>query len=323
MPKILTLTMNPAVDLSASADRVEAGPKLRCRMGRRDAGGGGLNVARVARRLGADVTAVYPVGGVMGRLLTELVDEEGIESVAIPIQGQTREDIAVTDESTREQYRFVMPGPHLHGAEWMQCLKVFARTDGKPDVVCASGSLPPGAPMDFFARVATIVAGWGVPFVLDSSGLPLKRAIEEPVFLAKPNLGELKELTGAALASESEMIAACRRVIAHSGVRNIALTLGEGGAILVSSDRALRAKALPIEPLSTVGAGDSFLGAMTWAIAAGKPIEDAFRYGVAAGSAALLVHGTELCHAGDILRLLDKVAVEEVAAPASEELSAV
>jgi 6-phosphofructokinase 2 len=322
MPKVLTLTMNPAVDVSTSAERVEAGPKLRCRMGRRDAGGGGLNVARVAHRLGADVTAVYPVGGIVGQLLRELVDQEGVASVAVPVQGQTREDVAVVDEATRQQYRFVMPGPYLRGPEWMRCLEAFAQVDGRPDIVCASGSLPPGAPVDFYARVASIVAGWGVRFVLDSSGAPLKRAIEEPLFLIKPNLGELRELTGAPLDTTSAMVAACREVVGRSHVQTIALTLGEDGAVLVDRRRALMARPLAIEPESTVGAGDSFLGAMVWALASDKPIEEAFRFGVAGGSAALLAHGTELCRTADVWRLLEQVVVQDITEQAAEPVRA-
>lgn len=322
MSKIVTLTMNPAVDVSTSADRVEPLRKLRCRMGRRDAGGGGLNVARVARRLGADVTAVYPVGGIVGQMLMELVDAEGIESVIVPVRGQTREDVTVMDETTREQYRFVMPGPLLKGPEWMACLQQLAEIDGQPDLVCASGSLPPGVPTDFYARVGEIVSSWGVRFALDSSGLALKRAIEQPVHLLKPNLGELRELTGAAVQSEAERIAACRDVIARTRVRNIALTLGAEGALLVTPEKALRAGPIRVEPLSTVGAGDSFLGAMVWALACGKPLEEAFRYGVAGGSAALLVHGTELCHATDARRLLAQVVVEEVEFRKAEAIGA-
>jgi 6-phosphofructokinase 2 len=322
MPNVLTLTMNPAVDVSTSAERVEAGPKLRCRMGRRDAGGGGLNVARVAHRLGADVTAVYPVGGIVGRLLEELVDQERVVSVTVPVAGQTRENVAVVDEATRQQYRFVMPGPYLRGPEWMACLETFARVECKPDIVCASGSLPPGAPIDFYARVAAIVSGWGLRLVLDSSGAPLKRAVEEPLFMIKPNLGELRELTGAPLGDASEMVAACQQLIGRGRVQCVALTLGEGGAILVSRRKVLLAKPLPIEPQSTVGAGDSFLGAMVWALASDKPIEEAFRFGVAGGSAALLAHGTELCRTSDVWRLLEQVEVQDITEQAGEPVRA-
>jgi 6-phosphofructokinase 2 len=312
MPRIITLTMNPAVDVSVSADRVEPIRKIRCRMGRRDAGGGGLNVGRVAHRLGADVTAVYPTGGIVGHLLKTLVDEEGLESVTIPVLGQTREDFNVMDESAREQYRFVMPGPHLRGAEWMQCLKVLAELSVEPDYVCASGSLPPGAPVDFYARVAEIVASWGVRFALDSSGAALKSATDQPIQLLKPNLGELRELTQSPLDSREAMIVACRNLVRQGRVELVALTLGADGALLVSRDRVLRADALPIQPQSTVGAGDSFLGAMVWALASDKSLEEAFRYGVAGGSAALLAHGTELCRAADTRRLLHQVSIEDI-----------
>jgi len=322
MPRIVSLTMNPAVDVSTSADRVEPGRKLRCRMGRRDAGGGGLNVGRVAHRLGADVTAVYPVGGIVGQLLQVLVDQEGLESITIPVLGQTREDFAVVDETSREQYRFVMPGPHLHGAEWMQCLKVFAELDAKPDFVCASGSLPPGVPADFYARIAEIVDSWGVRLALDSSGQALRQAVDRPVWLLKPNLGELRELTGAPVDTEEAMIIACRGLVARGRVGHVALTLGAEGALLVSSTRVLRAKALPIQPQSTIGAGDSFLGAMVWALASGKPLDEAFRYGVAGGSAALLAHGTELCAAADTHRLVGEVVIEEIVGRAVQPLSA-
>ncbi len=319
MPRIVTLTMNPAIDVSTSAECVEPTRKLRCRMGRRDAGGGGLNVARVARRLGADVTAIYPVGGLVGQMLRQLVDEEGIDSVTVPILGQTREDVSVVDESTREQYRFVLPGPHLHGAEWMQCLKTFARLDGQPDFVCASGSLPPGVPSDFYARIAEIVDSWGARLALDCSGLALKAALDRPVQLIKPNLGELRELTGEALPDEPSMVRACRELVQQRRVGAVALTLGADGALLVTADRAIRAQALPITAASTIGAGDSFLGAMVWALASGKDLEEAFRYGVAGGSAALLASGTELCRAADVRRLLPQVILQDVADDARPE----
>jgi|WetSurMetagenome_2_1015567.scaffolds.fasta_scaffold05269_6 6-phosphofructokinase 2 len=317
MPKILTLTMNPAVDMSTSTERVEPTRKLRCHSGRQDPGGGGVNVARVARRLGAEVTAIYPAGGLVGKLLTELIDQEGLESIVVPVQGETRVDFTVMDENSAQQYRFVMPGPHLHGAEWMRCLEVFAGFKASPDIVCASGSLPPGVPADFYARVGGIVSSWGVRFALDSSGVALKRALDHPIFVLKPSIGELRELTGASLDSEAAMAAACKAVIESTRVQNIALTLGSEGALLVSPRRVLKAKALPIRPHSAVGAGDSFLGAMVWALACDKPIEEAFRFGVAGGSAALLAAGTELCRASDTLRLFEQAAVQDITAQAA------
>lgn len=311
MSPIVTLTMNPAVDLSTSVERVEAGPKMRCRAGGRDPGGGGVNVARVAQRLGADVTAVYPAGGLMGELLQQLVAREGVTSVVTEVAQETREDITVGDESSGAQYRFVLPGPHLHGVEWLACLKALAALP-RPGVVCASGSLPPGVPDDFYARVAEIAAGWGAKFVLDTSGAPLKAALEAHVHLIKPNLQELCDLAGVAADDGPSLVAACRSLISSRRIEAVALTLGAQGALLVTAQDAWRAEPLPVRVVSAVGAGDSFLGSMLWAWASDMTLREAFRYGAAGGAAAVLESGTELARPEQIRRLVELVVIEEV-----------
>lgn len=316
MALILTLTPNPAIDVSASVERLQPDRKLRCGPGSRDPGGGGVNVARVAHRLGAETLALFPSGGFVGQLLERLVQAEGVNTLAVPVQGETRENFTVLDETTCEQYRFVLPGPHLSGAEWMRCLKALASIERKPDFVCASGSLPPGAPHDFYARVAEIAESWGVKLALDTSGPALKAALRERIHLIKPNVAELRELVGAALDDEPSLIAACRNLITSGRTEVVALTRGADGALLVTAGEAWRAEPLSIAPVSTVGAGDSFLGAMVWALAAGQPLEAAFRQGAAAGAAALLVHGTELCRPGDVTRLLAQVTVQRIDEPA-------
>lgn len=317
MPLVATLTPNPAVDVSTSTDRLESGRKLRCAPGRRDPGGGGINVARVVRRLGAQALAIYPAGGFTGRLLQDLVEREELRSVVVPTAGDTREDFTVLEAASGEQYRFVLPGPHLHGVEWMACLKALADLPVKPDMVCVSGSLPPGVPDDFYARVAAIVGSWGVRLAIDASGPALKAALEERLFLIKPNLRELAELTGHALDDEGAQIRACRDLLGRCRLEVVALTLGAKGALLVTRDRVWRAPALPIEPVSTVGAGDSFLGGLVWALASKLTLAEAFPHAVAAGSAALLADGTELCRPEDVRRLLARVTVEELSTAAA------
>lgn len=314
MTLILTLTPNPAIDISMSVARVEPVRKLRCQAGSRDPGGGGINVARVVSRLGATAAAIYPCGGFAGQQLDQLVRREGVESVVVPIHGETREDFTVLDESSREEYRFVVPGPHLRDDEWMACLKALSSFERKPDFICASGSLPPGAPEDFYARVAEIAEMQGVRFALDTSGPALKAALRERICLVKPNLVELSELIGKPLESEDDRIAACRDLISGGRIEMVALTQGSAGALLVTADQAWRAHPLPIRPVSTVGAGDSFMGGMVWALSCGRSVDEAFRHGAAAGAAALLTHGTELSHAEDVRRLLGDVRIEAIAA---------
>lgn len=313
MSTIATLTLNPSVDVSLAVERLVPGVKLRCQGGDRDPGGGGINVARVVQRLGGNVVAVYPAGGPTGTVLQQLVNREGVPSVATPIAGETREDFTVLEMASGAQFRLVLPGPHLHDLEWMACLKALANLPVRPSVICASGSLPPGAPTDFYARAGEVADGWGARFVLDASGAALKAALDTHIHLMKPNLAELRELSGEALDDEDALLRAVRTLIAQRRIEAVAVTLGEDGALLVTAQGAWRAKAPVVKAISSVGAGDSFLGAMVWAQAAGKSLSDAFRYGVAAGAAAVHCAGTELAHAAETQRLFSDVRLEDLA----------
>lgn len=312
MADVITLTMNPAIDLSVSVERVAPYHKLRCEAERRDPGGGGINVARVIKRMGGDVTAMYPTGGALGALLRRLVDQEGIPGLTIPISGETREDFTVLEHSTGSQYRFVLPGPHFTEQECSACLEMFGGIDGGARFVVGSGSLPPGVPDDFYGRIAQMAKEAGRKTVIDSSGPPLRAALQAGVYLVKPSLNEFRLLMGDPLERETDWIRTCRFLVDKGRTEVVALTLGDQGALLVTRDRVLRAPALPIKPVSIVGAGDSFLGAMIWSLASGHPMETAFRYGMAAGSAALLMPGTELCLREDVERLVNDVELKAI-----------
>lgn len=312
MADIVTLTINPSIDISTSINRVMPVRKLRCSAARRSAGGGGVNVARVVMRLGADVKAVYSTGGATGQLLRRLMDQEGISSLAILVSEEIREDFTVFEEATGYQYRFVLPGPRLSEQEWRECLDALASLKDQPGFVVASGSLPPGVPADFYKRAARIAKDWGAKVVLDTSGPPLEAALEEGVYLFKPNLHELTDLVRAPLEDQDAWVQACSRLVQTARAQVIALTLGDQGALLVTRDQAWRAQPLHVEPVSAVGAGDSFLGAMVWSLGSGHSLEEAFRYGVAAGSAALLAPGTELCRREDVHLLYPEVTIQAI-----------
>jgi 6-phosphofructokinase 2 len=312
VPDIVTLTINPTVDIFVNVGRVESTRKMRCSAPKRDPGGGGINVARVVHRLGGGVAAIYPTGGAIGKLLQRLVEREGIASIVTPSHVETRESFTAYEESTGEQYRFVLPGSALHRAEWEACLKKLSSLPSSPKFVVASGSVPPGVPQDFFARAIRHAKELGARTVIDTSGAALEAALEEGVSLIKANLVELIEFIGSPLDRDAEYIEACRQLAAAGSAQAVALTLGEQGALLVTADRAWRALPMAIQVVSTVGAGDSFLGGMVTALAAGQSLEKAFGVAVAAGSAALLAAGTGLCREQDVKRLLAEVKIREV-----------
>ena len=233
--------------------------KMRCAPAHRDPGGGGINVARVLRRLGIDATAIYPAGGATGQLLADLLEREGVRSIVIPAANDTREDLTIFDETTREQFRLVFPGAPLGDIEWQACLESLARITPAPAFVIASGSLPAGVPHDFFGKVAQASKAHS-KVIVDTSGPFLKPALEAGVYLIKPNLGEFQELAGVASADDAALIEAGRRLFDRYRIEIIALSMGPAGALLITRDTVLRANGFPIEPISVSGAGDSFLG---------------------------------------------------------------
>jgi 6-phosphofructokinase 2 len=312
LPSVLCLTMNPSVDLATETESVVPTHKLRCSETLHDAGGGGVNVARVLTRLGGECTALCPTGGSAGQWLQKRMREEGISSVFLPIADETRVSFTVHEHSTGAEFRFVMPGPHLSGGEWQACLDHLQALAPFPDLLVASGSLPPGVPADFYARLARLCRARGARMVLDTSGPALEAALAEGVYLFKPNLRELAALSGQALDTPEQWLAAARQLIERGQTEVVALTLGHLGALLVTRESSWRADPLDIPVSSAVGAGDSFVGGMVAALQQRQPLREAFALGVAAGSATLLSIGTGLCRLEDVQRLLPQVRIHPV-----------
>ena len=312
MTDILTVTMNPALDVSTSTDKVMDTHKLRCAAAKFHPGGGGINVARVLHRLGADCLALYPAGGVNGQRLQKLLDQEQVRSHCISISDETRESFSVLENSSGRDFRFVLPGPELSLRESEACLAYLSEVsdlESPPRYVVASGSLPPGVQVDFYARLARLARIRGSLMVLDTSGPALAAALAEGVYLVKPSLRELRELTGQPLRTELQWREAAQQIIRLGQAQVVALSLGEDGALLVTADRVLRASSVPVTVKSAIGAGDSFVGGLVWALSRNIELDQAFRYGMAAGAAALLTAGTALCQAADVERLHREVAV--------------
>lgn len=310
MTDILTVTMNPCVDVSTATAKVEPEHKLRCEAPLREPGGGGINVARVVRRLGAACAALFPVGGASGAQLLRLLAAEQVEAIPVPIAGETRESLHVRDRSVAKDYRFVMPGPELAAHEWQACLQKLTDQVVVPRYLVLSGSLPPGVPVDFYARVVRLMGERGSRLVLDASGPALAAALQAGVYLVKPSLRELRELTGQALEREAQWCAAAQQLVDSGRAEVVVLSLGRQGALMVSRQETVFSPALPVPVSTTVGAGDSFVGGMIHALALGASMRDAFGRGGAAAAAALLGTGTGLCQVADVERLSRDVVLQ-------------
>ena len=306
MQAIATLTINPAVDTSTWVDHVVTDRKLRCQSPRHDPGGGGINVSRAIRKLGGDSTAVYVLGGPSGWLLKDLLDREEVRQHPVQIEGWTRENLYVMEEATRHQYRFMMPGPTLSESEWQGVLDQLASLPEKPDYLVASGSLTPGVPDDFFARVARIAKKLNSRFILDTRGEPLRLALREGVYMIKPNLPEMWELAGQELQDESHQARAALKLVREGQAEVVALSLGPAGAIIASSAGTERLWSPSVRIRSRVGAGDSMLAGIVLGLARGMVLRAAARFGIAAGAAATMNVGTQLCNREDTERLFEQ-----------------
>ena len=307
MSTIVTLTMNPALDVSTDTDEVVPGEKLRCGPTVLDPGGGGVNVSRVIHRLGGSTQAVFVAGGLTGDLYAKLLAEEGVPSHRIVIDGETRESFTVTEESTGKQYRFVLSGPQLTSANVDTVVTTLDDMLQPGDWLVASGSLPPGVPQDFYGVLAGTYSKRNVKVVVDTAPPWLAPAIAGGVFVVKPSRHELEQFLGRDLPDLNAQVDGARDMISRAGVEWVAVSLGREGAVLVSAEHAWHAVAPGVTPVSTVGAGDSFLAGLVQALNTGETPERALAYAVAAGSATAMSPATALCESQAVESVLGGV----------------
>ena len=308
MSALITLTLNPALDLATTTDHIAPTHKLRCGPVQRFAGGGGINVARVLHRLGADVLAWALMGGAAGAQVQQLLAHEGVPTRLQGIAGDTRENFSVVETSTGQEFRFVLPGPTLLANEWQACLDALTAYTPPPRWLIASGSLPPGTPDNFYAQLAQALRGRNMRVAIDTSGPPLAAALQAGVALVKPSLRELRDVVQQPLEHAADWCAAAQSLVHSGAAETLALSLGEQGAVLATREGVWQSPALNVPATTgTTGAGDCFLAALVWALDRGDAPAEALRWGVAAGAAALLHPGTTLAQADDMQRLVHSV----------------
>jgi len=311
MKKIVTFTLNPAVDKSSSVEHVKAEDKLYCDQPKFEPGGGGINVSRAVKKLGGSSLLLYTSGGFTGKKLAELLAQENLNTGAIEIEAETRENLIINEKTSNQQYRFGMPGPKITAEEYDKIFKTLTELDPFPDYLVLSGSIPQGVSTDIYAEMAALAKRKGAEVIVDVSGQPLKSVIEEGVYLIKPNLGEFQDLVGRELKDEDQIKEAAVKFVKDRCCQAIVISIGAGGALLVSDQQA-EFKRPPIVPIkSKVGAGDSMVAGIVLSLARGESLKNSFYYGLAAGSAAVMTPGTELCTKEDTDRLYQKIVEDQ------------
>ena len=310
---IVTLTLNPALDLSSEVAALIPDTKLRCTAPLLDPGGGGLNVSRAIAAMGGESLALVALGGLTGDKLAGLIRDEGVPFLSMTAPGESRQSLTVTETSTGRQYRFMLPGP-VWSVPDQERVFALLRASARPGAFgVISGSQPPGVPVDFPASLAQAMPGLQV--VLDTSGRALAQAVAHPIAglaILRMDGDEADTLAGHKLVTRSDTADFAAGLVARGVARTVVVARGADGSVLVDKDRRIFAKAAKVKVKSTVGAGDSFVAGLILSLARGEPPETALALGTAAASAAVMSDATQLCKRADVLHLLPECVINQI-----------
>ncbi|WCR10273.1 1-phosphofructokinase family hexose kinase [Paracoccus stylophorae] len=302
---ILTVTLNPALDLSTAADEVRPDLKLRCDKPVVDPGGGGINVSRAIKVMGGQSTAMVALGGATGTRIADMLKADGLRLVRLTAPGETRQSLAVTDRATGGQYRFVMPGPEWHKTHVADMMAAIAESARAGGWVVVSGSNPPGVAPGFEQMLTVRLKDGRARLLVDTSGDALRALAGSsiPVDVLRMDSHEAEALAGRKLPQRGDSAGFAAGLVRDGAARAVIVARGADGSVIAGPDGAWHAAIPPVPVVSAVGAGDSFVAGFVLAVARDWPVQEALALGAAAASAAVMTPATELCHAHDVTRL--------------------
>jgi 1-phosphofructokinase len=306
---IPSVTLNPALDKTIYVERFVVGDTNRIRQIETDAGGKGLNVSRILKELGTPTVCLGFVGGDAGKYIEHRLWHEGVPTDFVHIAEPTRTNInvqnAVGDPPTLLHER----GPTVTPHEINEFLKTFCRRLSRCDFLVIGGTLPPGSPEDFYTTLLNEARAHGVRCLLDVDMPNMEKGLSSRPFMIKPNHRETERILGRTLTLD-ELPKAAREIRERFGIEMVVVSMGKDGALGVYGDETVYARPPEIRPVSTIGCGDSMVAGIVHVLNREGPLEEAMRYGSAAGAATALTNGAEIGARADILALLDGVRVE-------------
>jgi len=312
---IYTVTLNPAVDKELVVPEIAFDSVLRAGVTRVDFGGKGFNVSRMLQALGAESTALGFAGGKSGDLLREGLESLGIGTDFVPVSGETRTNVSVVTEPASHYLKVNEPGPTISASELDELRRKVRALSREGDWWVLAGSLPPGVPTAVYADLITDIQAAGGRVILDTSGEALGLGCQARPFLAKPNDIEVHQLTGLPVNNPAEIAAAAQAVQA-SGVGHVVVSLGKAGALLVDETAVWQAASPKIQERNPIGAGDSMVGGLVFALSQGYAVAEALRWGIACGAATASLPGTAVGTRPLVEELLPQVMLRDVTAVA-------
>jgi 6-phosphofructokinase 2 len=308
---IATVTLNPSLDKTVTVEELVVDEANRWTSLRRDPGGKGINVSRVIHELGGETIAYGFIGGFDGEALKHLLRQQGVPFDLTPIKGEIRSNFIITDLKTRRQTRIDAPGPNISRDELRKLIDKITRIKTKPDFLVLAGSVPPGVPADIYRQLIEKAKESGIKTVLDSDNKWLKEGIKAKPNVIKPNVHEAEELLEVQLRDEVAIIEAVKALVSK-GIEVATISRGKDGLIVATKEKVLKVTSPQVEVRSTVGAGDSAVAGLVLKLSQRYGIEEASQWAAAAGTAATLTPGTELCRREDVERLFPQVKMERL-----------
>ena len=305
------MTANPVLDRTLTVPRIVFNEMTRATASRLDWGGKGFNVSRALQALDVESVAMGFIGGATGRMLERGLNDMGIATDFVLVAGETRTNIVITDADARRYIKVNEAGPAVQAEELAAFLDRVRERVRPGDIWVLSGSLPPGAPSDFYAQLIALVQAEGAKALLDASGGPLRLGCAARPYLVKPNVVEAEEVTGREIRSDADILDAAEFFL-DQGIELVALSLGAGGLLLASEQRTVRTRPPDVQARNPVGAGDALLAGITWALAQELPLEEIARWGVASGTAAAVREGVSVGTRAEIEALYKQVQIEQI-----------
>ncbi|MBT8410766.1 MAG: 1-phosphofructokinase family hexose kinase, partial [Octadecabacter sp.] len=277
MTRVLTVTVNPAIDLATTVDQVIAGPKLRCGPALTDPGGGGVNVARTIAKLGGQATALFTVGGTTGDLLTSLVKAEGVDVLPVPVKGETRQNFAVTDASSAEQYRFSLMSHPVDVEDEAILMAAIVSATPADSIVVLSGGLAPAMSENFHTLVQNALDGRGARVIVDTCDPALAHLLahppKKPFHVLRIDQHESEIAAGHPLSTMADSLEFTSDLMNRGVADCLIIGRGAEGSVMASRKGNFFCHAPQVSVRSKIGAGDSFVGAFTLSLSRGEAPE--------------------------------------------------
>lgn len=308
---IYTLTLNPAVDRELTVTAMEFDSVLRATGARVDFGGKGFNVSRLLKGMGTTSTAVGFLGGRAGELLQDGLRSLGIGTDFVWVSEETRTNVSIVTEAHDHYIKVNEKGPLITKAKQKELLDKIDVLAKRGDWWVLAGSLPPGVPDDFYARIVNLLNQHDANAILDTSGESLRLGCAEKPYLLKPNAEEAQALTSLPMDTPSEIAAAASK-ICELGAQNVVISMGKAGALLHTAEGTWLTHSPKIKEKNPIGAGDSMVGGLVWALTQGIALKEALGWGVASGAATASLSGTEVGSRTLIEELFSQVQYERL-----------